>query len=163
MPITAYAEITIPREREAVFRAAAGRAEDLPKLFPGLPPLVPAIVEARIEGGGPQREGAVRELRLSDGSRVKERIVAYEAPSRHAYDMLEMNALQRLLCTNMEADWRFDDQGGATRIRWTYLIHDRSLLLLPVARLMALVFERAMKRSLARVAEAAQAPEGAAR
>ena len=45
--------------------------------FDGLPGWVPAVVDSRIEGGGPaDRVGCVRAFRLADGGALRERLLA---------------------------------------------------------------------------------------
>ena len=103
------------------------------------------------------RAGALRRVQLSDGSVIKERILRFEPPLVHAYDMAEMNALQKLLCTNMESTWRFSPAEGGTRIDWHYRIDPRGLLVRPLCVVVAKLFERAMQRCLNHIAAAFRA------
>jgi uncharacterized protein YndB with AHSA1/START domain len=147
MTIEVSARVFVPQPRERVFQAAAGETAALSRYFTGYPPLIPAIIEAEVEGGDPPRAGALRRVRMSDGSRIVERILAFEAPSLHRYDMAELNPLQRLLCVNMVSEWRFEAQGSGTRVTWDYSIHPRALRG-AAAWLMGGLLRKAMQRCL---------------
>jgi hypothetical protein len=151
MPIEVSARVYIPRPRAQVFEAAAGKTAALSRYFTGFPPLIPAIVEASLEGGEPPRGGALRHVRMSDGSRIVERILAFEAPALHRYDMVELNPLQRILCTNMVSEWRFEEQGDGTRITWDYAVHPKPLRG-PLARVVGALLRKAMQRCLDNIA-----------
>ncbi|MBI5517925.1 MAG: SRPBCC family protein [Deltaproteobacteria bacterium] len=156
MPIHVQADLTIPRPPGHVFAIAAENPARLAEFFTGFKPLIPAILEASMDGGSGLVPGALRSVRLSDGSRIKERIVAFEAPRVHDYEMAVMNPLQKLLCTNMVSAWRFEPEGEGTKVTWTYTIHEkpgRAWL----ARLVASRFQRAMQRCLENIARAATA------
>lgn len=144
----------VPRRVDEVFAAAAGNTDNLAVFFTGNAPLIPGIAAASIDGGGGARAGALRTVKLTDGSIIKERITRFEAPHVHAYEMAEMNALQRLLCTNMVSTWTFADEGGATRITWHYEIVEKGAVMRPLAWLVGRSFERAMQRCLDNVARA---------
>ncbi|MCU0658233.1 MAG: SRPBCC family protein [Polyangiaceae bacterium] len=147
MVIEIEARTTVPRPRPEVFEAAAGSTAGLARYFKGYPPFIPAIVEATLEGGEPPRTGATRHVRMSDGSRIVERILALEAPALHRYDMLQLNPLQRLLCTNMVAEWRFEERGAGTQVTWAYAIHPRPRRG-PLPRLVGFFLQKAMQRCL---------------
>lgn len=144
----------IPRKVEEVFREAAGEAAPIARYFTGMAPLIPGVVEASVDGGGAHETGALRTVKLGDGTVIKERVLALEAPHLHRYDMVEMNATQRLLLTNMVAEWRFEDVGGATRVRWRYTFHPRNAAVAPATWVMAKLFRVAMQRCLQRLAAA---------
>lgn len=144
--------ISIPAPRAAVY-AASMDMEQLAACFRGFPPLVPGIQRIVYDGSGGLAVGATRLVYLADGSKVRERVLVVEPLVRHRYDMAEMNAMQRLLCTNMIADWTFADEGqGATRISWNYEIQLRSALLWPVAKIVGWAFGQAMRRCLGEIA-----------
>ena len=151
MSIEVEATTLINQPRERVFAAAAGETAALARHFRGYPPLIPGIKAAHVEGGDPPRTGALRPVQLSDGTRIVERIVAFEVPSTHRYEMAEMNMLQKLICTNMVSEWRFTDEGKGTRITWHYVIHVKPWRALP-GRLVAFFFQRAMQRCLDSIA-----------
>ncbi len=153
MTIEVEATILINQPRERVFAAAAGETAALARHFTGYPPLIPGIVEAHVEGGDPPRANALRPVRLSDGTRIVERILAFEAPSRHRYEMAEMNTLQRLICTNMVSEWSFSDEGAGTRITWHYAIHEKPWRGV-IGKVVAFFFQKAMQRCLDSIARA---------
>lgn len=153
MAIEIDATTVVPRPAEEVFDAMLDVAA-LPRFFTGVPPFVPAVREAFVEGGGAVATGARRVLRLADGSTVIERVLACDRPTLHRYDIAEMNALQRSLCTEMVSEWRFTDIGCATRVHWRYTLHPRGRALAPVAWLAAKLLRRAMQRCLDHLAAA---------
>lgn len=148
MSIDVRASVRIARPRAEVFAAAAGKTENLVRYFSGYAPLIPGIAAASLRGAASPGPGVLRDVKLSDGTAIVERITAFDAPSLHAYDMAEMNTLQRLLCTNMESRWRFEDDGDGTRVTWDYRILPRSVLHVPLAWVTGRLFERAMQRCL---------------
>jgi hypothetical protein len=157
MSIEVNASVTTRGTPDAVFAEAAGKVENLARFFTGYGGVIPGIREARLEGDGVMRAGALRRVQLSDGSVIKERILRFEPPLVHAYDMAEMNTLQKLLCTNMESTWRFSPAEGGTRIDWHYRIDPRGLLVRPLCVVVAKLFERAMQRCLNHIAAAFRA------
>ena len=149
--IEVEASVVIDQPRERVFAAAAGETAALARHFKGYAPLIPGIVEAHVEGGDPPRAGALRPVKLSDGTSIVERILAFEVPSKHGYEMAQMNTLQRLICTNMVSEWRFTDEGKGTRIVWHYAIHAK-----PwrggIGQVVGHFFQKAMQRCLDSIA-----------
>lgn len=154
MAIEVEARGVIPRKLEEVFEEAAGKTENLARFFTGYPPLIPGIVSASLDGAAAPAPGVLRTVKLSDGTSIRERILEFEAPRLHRYDMAEMNPLQRLICTNMVSTWGFYDEGGATRIVWRYEIHPKGPLTLPLAWVVSRLFQRAMQRCLDNIAAA---------
>jgi len=153
MVIEVEATAVIPRRVEEVFDVAVD-VRSLARFFTGYAPLIPGIREASIDGGGETAAGSLRTVHLTDGSTIKERVLALDRPTLHRYDMAEMNALQRFLCTNMVSEWRFSDVGGATRIVWRYAIHPKDAARVPAAWFVGRLFRRAMQRCLDHVAAA---------
>ncbi|MBL8600811.1 MAG: SRPBCC family protein [Myxococcales bacterium] len=147
MNIDVRAEVTVGRPLAEVFEAAAGRVDNLAKYFTGYAALIPAIVSASYDDGEAPRAGSLRTVKLSDGSAIKERVLAFEPNRAHDYDMAEMNTLQKLICTNMVSRWRFSERASTTRVVWDYTIEARPLLA-PLGWLTAQLFERAMQRCL---------------
>jgi hypothetical protein len=157
MPIPCHAEAFVPLPIEDVFERAAGRTDGLARYFGGHRPLVPSIRSARLlDRDDPPVAGALREVRLGDGTRIVERVLAFEAPRLHRYEMAEMNRLQRLLCSNMVGEWRFATEGAGTRVVWDYVIHEHGLAGRLLGRLVARSFERAMQSCLDAIARDAR-------
>jgi len=148
MSVDVQASVGIQRPRAEVFAAAAGETDNLARYFTGFAPLIPGIRAARLLDATAPAEGVRRRVELSDGTSIVERITAFEAPSVHAYDMAEMNPLQRLICTNMVSRWTFSDAGAGTRVVWDYRIEPRTALHTPLAWVVGRLFERAMQRCL---------------
>lgn len=149
MTLHCRAEVSIRRPIEAVFEAAAGHTDALARYFTGHFPLVPSIRSARLlDRDDPPVPGALREVKLGDGSRIVERVLAFEAPRLHRYEMAEQNRMQRLLCSNMVGEWRFESTTDGTHITWDYAIHEHGLAGRLLGKLVARSFERAMQRCL---------------
>lgn len=159
MTITVRADVRIARPVDVVFELAAGRTANLARFFTGHKPLIPGIRSAALVGrADPPVVGALRDVALSDGTSIQERVLAFEAPRLHRYDMARMNLLQRVLCTNMVSEWRFEPDGeAASRVTWEYAIHERGLGGRLLGPLVARHFQHAMQSCLDNVAVAALA------
>jgi hypothetical protein len=159
MTITVRADVRIARPVDVVFALAAGRTANLARFFTGNKPLIPAIRSAALVGQeDPPTPGALRDVALSDGTSIQERVLAFEASRLHRYDMAKMNRLQKLICTNMVSEWRFEADGeGASRVSWEYAIHDRGIMGRLAGPLVARQFQRAMQSCLDNIARAALA------
>jgi Polyketide cyclase / dehydrase and lipid transport len=159
MTITVRAEARIARPVDVVFALAAGRTANLARFFTGHKPLIPAIRSATLVGQeDPPSAGCLRDVALTDGTSIQERVLAFEAPRLHRYDMAKMNPLQRVLCSNMVSEWRFEPDGeGASRVVWEYSIHERGVLGRLLGPMVARHFQRAMQSCLDNIAVAALA------
>ncbi len=159
MTITARAEARIARPVDVVFALAAGRTANLARFFMGHRPLIPGIRSISLVGrDDPPVAGTLRDVALSDGTHIQERVLAFEAPRLHRYDMAKMNLLQRALCSNMVSEWRFEPDGeGASRVTWEYAIHERGLMGRVLGPLVARHFQRAMQSCLDNIGRAALA------
>ena len=159
MTITVLAEVRIARPVDVVFALAAGSTAALARFFTGHKPLIPAIRSASLVGqADPPVAGCLRDVALSDGTSIQERVLAFEAPRLHRYDMARMNPLQRLICTNMVSEWRFEADGeGACRVTWEYAIHPRGIIGRVLGPLVAGQFQRAMQTCLDNLARGALA------
>src|SRR4051812_17756210 len=89
-----------------------------PRHFRGFWPLVPAIKSMRPRGM--QEVGALREVALGDGTEIIERIAVLDAPRRHDYEILQMNAVQKMILRKMAAAWTFAPAQSGTQVTWTY-------------------------------------------
>lgn len=159
MTITVHAEARIARPVDVVFALAAGRTANLARFFMGHKPLIPGISSATLVGrDDPPVAGTLRDVALSDGTSIQERVLAFEAPRLHRYDMAKMNLLQRTFCTNMVSEWRFEPDGeGASKVTWEYAIHERGLVGRMLGPLVARQFQRAMQSCLDNIGRAALA------
>lgn len=157
MPITVLASVKLPLSIDSAFALAAGRTDNLSRFFTGYSPFIPAITRAAlVNHTDPPAAGTLRDVDLSDGSKIQERVLAFDPPRLHRYEMARMNKLQRLICTNMVSEWRFDSDGpNASRIEWEYTIHNRSGLASIIARPVAWSFQRAMQTCLDNILHAA--------
>ncbi len=147
MILRCHASREVPYTREQVFDHVT-TPEGLMEIFKGYPPLIPGIRSAHVEGLA--QSGALRPTVLTDGTKIVERILILERPERHRYDMAQMNTLQKLLCTNMVADWTFIETSTGTRVVWDYELHAR-IPLLGLSLLVRAFFEKAMQRALDRI------------
>jgi hypothetical protein len=86
---------------------------------------------------------------MTDGSVVREEVLAWERPSRHRYRWLDPPAFPfSLLVRSGEGDWRFAPADGGTRIEWVYTFELTSPLVSPLAAALMPVFRRWMQRAL---------------
>jgi len=154
MPLSCKAEVYVDCPIARVFEAAAARTARLSRYFTGHGLLIPAIRSAKLlDRNDPPVAGALREVILADDSRIVERVLAFEAPKLHRYEMAEMNKVQKLFCTNMIGEWRFTAQGQGTWVAWDYEIHEQGFLGKLLGPLVAKHFERAMQTCLDNLAK----------
>ena len=139
---------TIAKPRDAVFDFATS-AEGLCKCFTGYAVLIPGIKGVEMIGGAAPSAEAMRWVKLSDGSKIKERIIRFDRPSVHSYDMAEMNFLQKLMCSNMISEWTFEELSpNETRVTWRYEIVPKGRIVRPLVKVVGSLFEKAMARCL---------------
>lgn len=141
--VTTSVLIAAPRPR--VFRVAA-EEDALPRFFRGALLIIPSIESMTTES--PCREGALRQVVLGDGSRIVERVVAWEPPRFHSYEAKEKNPLQALLFAELSASFTFEEEGDGTKVTWTYSLVPRSVFLTPVVSLVLFAFAKAQRRCL---------------
>jgi len=126
-----------------------------PALFTGHGP-IPALRE--ITPDAPSAAGATRQLLSADGSRLTERIVAWEPPHLHRYVLGGFAPPLAWLARAGTAEWRLQERDGGTSVRWTYDFELTSPLAWPLAAPLLKVFmQGAMARCLANLARAAEA------
>lgn len=160
MTITVRAEVRVARPVEPVFALAAGRTANLARFFSGHKPLIPGIRSATLVGrDDPPVAGDLRDVALSDGTTIRERVLAFEPPRRHRYDMAKMNLLQRVICTNMTSEWRFTEDGDGSRVTWEYAIEERGVAGRLLGPMVSRAFQKAMQTCLDNLARAAVAGE----
>jgi len=158
MTTTVRAEVRIPRPVEAVFALAAGRTSNLARFFSGHKPLIPGIRSAVLVGReDPPLAGTLRDVTLSDGTSIQERVLAFDAPRLHRYDMAKMNLLQRVICSNMVGEWRFAEDGDGSRITWEYAIHEHGIGGRLLVGVVSRNFQKAMQTCLDNIGRAAVA------
>ena len=121
-----------------------------PTHFVGMGP-IPALRE--IAPDAPSAVGATRQLLSADGSRLTERIVAWEPPRLHRYVLSGFAAPLAWLVRAGTAQWRLDERDGGTFVRWTYDFDLTSPAAWPLAApLLSVFMQGAMHRCLARMA-----------
>jgi hypothetical protein len=103
-------------------------AEDvLPKVLTGYG-LLPAVVRTSGNTGPWDQPGSVRTVHLAEGSTAREQVTAYERPTCFAYRMSHYTFAPRYIANFAEWQWWFEDDGGATPVRWTYTFHAKNWL-----------------------------------
>lgn len=114
--------VRVPVDR--AFRVTVG-IDPAAGFYPRFGPL-PAVVSVSDRTGPFTIVGSSRILHLSDGGTVTETVLRADAPSApaesgtHSYRLTGFTGLFGLLVDHAEAHWRFETEGGGTRIRWTY-------------------------------------------
>ncbi|ATE73514.1 SRPBCC family protein [Lysobacter capsici] len=158
MHLTLTAERSIAAAPEAVFALALDH-ERFPTLFDGYGP-IPGL--KRITPLSPPALGSLRALENRDGSKLRERITAWQPPHHHAYVLDGFRAPLSWLAREGQADWRFhaEPDAGDTRIAnvthvvWTYRFELTSFLAWPLAApLLQGCMRAAMRRCLERMAQ----------
>lgn len=153
MEIRTQASVVVDRPLEEVFDFAVA-PESQPLLLCAAPP-IPGVTGVEMLDGRTLETGAQRRVLLSDGSTLREEVVAFERPHRHRYRWLDPPAAPlHLLVSAAEGDWAFSGHGGRTRIDWTYTFTLTSPLAWPLASVVAWLFGRWMQQSLERVPKA---------
>ncbi len=152
MSIEFSCTVVVPRPRSEVF-AEATDITIFHRYFTGYPPLIPRVTSGSMDDGAVPGVGATRTVKLGDGSVIRERITAWTPGVLHGYEMAEMNALQRLLVTNMIAEWRFEDDPSGTRVTWGYAFFAKGPVRRPVVWVMSRLFGAAMQRCLENLAK----------
>jgi hypothetical protein len=142
--------VDVDRPVDEVYDFAVA-ADNFPRLLRALGP-IPGIALITMEDGRPLEDGAQRSVTMSDGSVVRELIVAAHRPSRHCYRWTEPPAAPfNLLVRPAEGDWRFHPTGRGTRIDWVYTFDLTTPLAAPLAALVLLLFRRWMQHGLDRI------------
>lgn len=150
MQVQTQASVVVERPVEAVFDFAVA-PESQPLLLRAAPP-IPGVTGIEMLDGRAPETGARRRVLLSDGSTLREEVVALERPHRHRYRWLDPPAAPlHLLVSAAEGDWVFSGHGERTRIDWTYTFTLTSPLLYPLALAVAWLFGRWMQQSLDRI------------
>ena len=129
----------------SVFRVAV-EEDGLHKFFRGALGVIPSIESMKTES--PARVGALREVVLGDGSRIVERIVAWDPPRLHGYEAHEKNPLQAFLFERVAAEFAFEEVGDTTRVTWTYSLAPKSVWLTPIVSVVLFAFRKAQRRCL---------------
>ncbi len=117
-----------------------------PPTFVGCGP-IPALTS--IAPDAPSAVGSTRQLVSADGSRLTERITAWEPPQRHSYVLSGFRMPMSLLVRAGHADWHLEARDNGTQVRWTYTFELTSPLVWPLAAPLLQGFMRtAMNRCL---------------
>jgi len=154
------ASIVVHRPIAEVFDFAVA-PESQPLLLQAAAP-IPGVAGIDMLDGAVLETGARRRVRLSDGSTLREEVIALDRPRRHAYRWLDAPASPLdWLVRAAVGDWTFSGDGDRTRVDWTYTFTLTSPLAWPLATAVAWLFGRWMQQSLDRIPEALAARAGA--
>jgi len=132
MQLQTTAMVHIPYAPDEVF-AYCMDPENLVASFEGGGP-VPPIEHAEFVGGE-CKVGAVRRVRMGDGSVLTEEIVGHEPPARHRYSIVGFKAPLSFLATEGGSLWRFDATGKGTEVHWDATYELTSPIAYPIAAL----------------------------
>ncbi|MEO1135882.1 MAG: SRPBCC family protein [Pseudomonadota bacterium] len=102
--------------------------------------------------------GNVRRHKLSDGSSVREEMIAFTRGETFGYRLSEFTGVFAPLVKSAQSDWHFTQVGAArTKIDWTYAFTPTSAAAEPVLWFIVKLFWPGyLKAALARVKERAQ-------
>jgi hypothetical protein len=87
--------------------------------------VIPAVVSVTDQTGEWDAVGQTRMLHLSDGSTVVETTTDVDRPGFFAYELTDFTKVFGPLVDHARAEWRFEPDGGGTRITWTYTFFGR--------------------------------------
>ena len=161
MEVRAEASVVVTRPLGEVFDFAVA-PESQPLLLRAAPP-IPGVTGIEMLEGGVLETGARRRVRLSDGSTLREEVIALDRPRRHAYRWLDRPASPLdWLVRAAVGDWTFSGDEARTRVDWTYTFTLTSPLAWPLATAVAWLFQRWMQQSLERIAGAMPATASSA-
>jgi uncharacterized protein YndB with AHSA1/START domain len=150
MRLTNRAEIEIARPVEEVFDLAAA-CEGFPRFLLPFGP-IPGVASAELVDAAAPKAGVRRDVHMTDGSTMREEILAFDRPSRHRYRWLNRPAPPfSWLVRAAEGDWTFTATPTGTRIVWLYHLEPTSPIALVLAAPIALLFRSWMQRGLARL------------
>jgi hypothetical protein len=146
----ATAEVCVRAPIDRCFTAATTDANMI-AAFDGAGP-IPGI--DRIENLGPQLEvGLERIIHSSDGSTLRERVVALTPPNHMAYELSGFQGAFRYLVQTARADWTFTESGEYTFVRWDYAFTATGPLAWPIVRLLMPFFTHAQVKALTALEE----------
>ncbi len=149
MHVRARAHTEIRRPRPEVFDRLVA-ASSLPELCLPYGPIA-GIVDARVEDDVPLATGVRRVVTMSDGAVLVEDILELERPQTHAYRWTGgLRPPSSLLVRSGEGRWTFTELPNGTGVEWTYRMELTTMLVYPVAVLVARLFDRWMQRALDR-------------
>ena len=78
----------------------------------------PGLDEGGYEGDGPPGVGTIRQIRMGD-STYRETMLAWDEPTRWAY---RVDASTDPVAHALVEDWRIDDHGDESTVRWTFAV-----------------------------------------
>jgi len=142
MWMTLEQTFTVPASREAAFDLTVD--PELFTDFKGYGP-IPGIVGVSARNPGATARGSVFDVHNSDGSTHVEEITWFERPERSVRQIREFSSPFRFLVRRVEEEWVLSQVPEGCRAWRAFRFELRSALLYPVARLLALAFERAMR------------------
>jgi hypothetical protein len=151
--ILAEASVVVARPIDEVFDFAVALASQ-PLILRAAPP-IPGVTGIELLDGAVLATGARRRVTLSDGSTLREEVIALDRPRRHAYRWIDpATSPLDWLVRSAQGDWRFSGDDARTRIDWTYTFVLTSPLAWPLATVVSWLFARWMQQSLDRIADA---------
>lgn len=93
---------------------------DIPSIFTGLPPLIPAVTSTEDQSGPWDAAGQTRRFKLADGNETAEVIDAVDRPHSFNYTVGPFSGPLGSLVKHAKGEFVFEPMGGGTHIRWTY-------------------------------------------
>lgn len=93
---------------------------DIPSVFTGLAPVIPAVVSTEDQSGAWDVAGQTRRFKLADGSETAEVIDAVDRPQSFNYTVGPFSGPLGGLVKHAKGEFLFEPMGGGTHITWTY-------------------------------------------
>lgn len=153
MKLSTAASITIAKPRPQVFDFCT-KNDTFERLLRPLGPIA-GIAKAEFREGQMLRTGARRSITMTDGTVLEERILDYAPPKRHQYQWEEgVKPPFSWLVRSGTGCWDFSEvqDGGGTRVNWSYVFELRSTLAYPFALPILPLFRRWLQRGLDAIA-----------
>ncbi len=156
--LTTSATVFLPGARRGDVFQYCTSPEGAVEFFRGYGP-IPAIKSLSYRPGHSLEVGALREVRLADGSVLEEQVLELQPPARHAYRVSGFAPPLSWLSRQALGGWTFAevpagaDRPAGVQVTWDYAYQLTGLWAWPAAALIVKVLMRgAMRRALAAIA-----------
>lgn len=94
---------------------------DIPSVFTGLAPVIPAVVSTEDQTGDWDAAGQTRRFKLADGSETAELINSVDRPKAFNYTVGPFSGPIGKAVDHAKGEFLFEPMGGGTHITWTYV------------------------------------------
>ncbi|MBU3750103.1 MAG: SRPBCC family protein [Mycobacterium sp.] len=103
----------------------------LPRRYGPFPPIESVQGQTRWVQAGDSRT-----IVPAGGGSMRETLTDVDGPRSFGYAITEIAGPMALLVDRIDGLWTFSPQGGGTRVSWRWTLHAKSMLTLPVVRVL---------------------------